>query len=67
MSDRKTFTITVGRLIAGRFRNFLKKCIFEEADIEFIESKGFASIDFIVKGSSNDIRVIKNYLKQYVN
>jgi len=53
-------TIEVGILLCSQVRNFLNKCKFDGMDINFIESSGFISKEFYIKGKEIDILKIKN-------
>ncbi len=59
--------ITVGRLLCGKVRRFLDKCIFKGSDIAYIESSGFIQRDFTVKGSDADIIMVRDSLNEFFN
>ena len=61
------FTFTAGRLRWNTIRNFLDGCKFKEMDICYMETNGFLSHDFIVKGSDDDILIVQNTLVQFDN
>ena len=57
-----TMTIEVGRLLCGQVRHFLKTCRFKGIDIMFLESDGWIERDFIISGTSEDLKVVKRSL-----
>lgn len=60
-----TLTYTVGRLVCSKFRNFLDQCKFKGMDIEYIESSGWIERDFMIKGSDQDVLIIKSSLDEF--
>jgi hypothetical protein len=63
----RTIEIEVGRLLCGRVRDFLNKCKFQGMDIQFNESSGFIERDFTIRGTDNDIALVKSSLDNWVN
>jgi len=56
------YTFEAGRLLCGQIRNFLESQKFTGRDIDFIESTGFFTRKFTVKGNDKDVLVIKKAL-----
>jgi hypothetical protein len=52
--------INAGLFFRKQIRNFLKKCKWESADIDYFELKYIFDSDFTVKGSYCDLMQIKN-------
>lgn len=52
--------INAGLFIRKQIRNFLKKCKWEGANIDYFESKNIFDSDFTIKGYYDDILKIKN-------
>ena len=52
-------TITLGRMLCGKARNFLDSEKFKGRNIEYLESKGFIERDFTIVGSNEDILYIE--------
>jgi len=57
-----TIELTAGRMLCGKIRNFLNRCKFEGMNIEFIESSGWITRDFVIKGDAADMNTIKGSL-----
>jgi len=57
--------IGVGKLHCGKLRNFLNECKFDGLDIDFIESKGFLSNDFLIKGDDEDMQKVYDSIEDF--
>jgi len=60
-------TFTAGRMLCGQVRDFLNQCKFKGMDIEFIESSGWITRDFTIKGSNKDVLTIHASLKNFAD
>ena len=58
---------TAGRMLCGKVRSFLEQCKFKGMDIEYIESSGWVTRDFTIKGSDNDILTVHRSLAEWAN
>ena len=58
-------TITLGRLLCGKARQFLEAEKFKGRNISYLESKGLFERDFIIKGSDEDVLYIKRSFDQW--
>lgn len=58
-----TYEFTVGRLLCGQIRDFLKQIQFTHGNIDWIESKGWIERTFIIKGNADTIKLIAERLK----
>lgn len=66
MEPKKIITCTVGRLVCGYFRDFLKKAQFYGYKFEFIESSGFIERDFIIQGHPDDIKKLSIQIDKWM-
>lgn len=57
--------VEVGVLVRNDIRNFLERCKFKGLDFKYQESKYLLESKFIVKGNTDDVREIYNYLCNY--
>lgn len=54
----RTATFTAGLLLWTTVRSLLEQAKFAGLDIEWMESSGFFSRDFVIKGSSDDVEIV---------
>jgi hypothetical protein len=59
-----TREITVGRLLCGSVRDCLKSAQFKGFKIEWMESDGWFSREFIIKGEPDDVRLVVKALAE---
>ena len=67
MGRRATLEFTVGRLVCAPVRRYLLKRQFFGADIEFQESSGWLTREFIVKGDYDTMQSVVGDLKEWAN
>lgn len=60
----RVFSMTIGRLFCGSFRDFLDHCKFRGAKIEYTEGRGMLSRVFAVRGEDRDIEIVKALIKK---
>lgn len=51
----------VGLLLRSQFRRYLKRKRFDGADIEWIEMKGWLYSEFLVRGGTKDLSLIRAF------
>ena len=61
----KNFEFIVGRLLCRPVRDFLKRCQFNNLDIEFYESSGLLDRTFVIKGNDKDVTNVKHSLFEW--
>jgi hypothetical protein len=54
----KTFSVSVGRLLCGKFRSVLARERFMGRQIEWLESPGWFSRVFTVRGKAADVDAV---------
>ncbi len=59
-------TYTVGRLLCGQFRDYLKERKFLGMDIEYMESSGLTERTFTIRGADRDILSISRNLDNWI-
>ena len=57
----------VGRLYCSDVRTYLERCKFKGLDIQYMESSGFLSRTFIVKGEGEDFDKVTGQLSAWVH
>jgi hypothetical protein len=57
--------LDIGRLFVGKFRSFLNKLKFLGEDIEYLETKGWLSSRFVVKGDAATIVRIREAVEDF--
>lgn len=59
------FQITVGRLLCGQVRDFLRSAKFTGHDIDWQESSGWIERTFTVKGDPTSVRWVMRRLEHW--
>lgn len=59
------YKFSAGRLIWQPIRSFLEQQIVIGKQIEFVESSGFMTRNFVIKGCDEDVRLIVQSLKSW--
>ena len=60
-----SYSFTVGRLLCGKVRDYLKRRRFEGDQVEWLEGSGLLSREFTIKGPPDLIMDIKRELFQW--
>ena len=61
----KSMNYEVGILLCGEMRDFLNRCKFNGAHIEYLESSGWIARTFTIKGTGKDLTLIKQALEEF--
>ncbi|OUS36657.1 hypothetical protein A9R01_05545 ['Osedax' symbiont bacterium Rs2_46_30_T18] len=61
----KVYKFSAGRFICKPIRAFLEQQIVTGKQIEFAESSGFMTRNFVIKGCDEDIKYITHSLKSW--
>jgi hypothetical protein len=56
----------VGRLYCSDVRRYLDQAKFMGADIDYMESKGFLSRSFVIKGSESSVAAAKRDIDRWI-
>ena len=67
MNKQASCTCTIGILLCGEVRDFLKKAQFLNYDITFFEGNGWIERDFIVKGNKKHVEMILKSLREWAD
>lgn len=62
----KSFDITVGRLYIRAVRDYLNRLKFEHHNIDFYESSGWLSHDFVIKGGDRIVQFAASELNEWM-
>ena len=62
---RGTLTFTVGRMLCGSVRDFLKETQFKGAAIDWIESSGWLERQFVIRGDFETLHKIRTQILQW--
>ena len=60
-----TLKFTVGRLLCGQVRDFLKECEFRGLGIRWIESSGWIEREFVIRGEPEALRKIHRAFQKW--
>jgi hypothetical protein len=66
MYSEMSFTISVGAFNRRAVRTFLEQTHFNYPEIQFIESKGLLSSEFMVKGPETAVQQVYKYMQMQV-
>ena len=64
---RASFSMTIGIILCGAVRDFLKRCKWEGMDIEWYEGSGWIDREWIVRGKASDVQIVRTTIERWAS